>query len=514
MTIIEILEKNRWPHVPNGDYISAWCPFCRKLDARGDSILSFNIDLGTNWGECGVCHNNVKLDEWLEALEKSNPNQVKESPKKRRPNKQTSEDGAKLEQKIEECRRIKEEIIPKLKPLSKEVLIETLGLTIKHDEQNKLSTFLCQLSAYTKDSQLNLSYNAPSSTGKSFIPMEIAKLFPKEDIIELAYCSPTAFFHDGIYDEERDAFVKDYSRKIIIFLDQPHPEVLARLRPLLSHDQKEIISKITEASRLKTRTIILIGYPAVVFCTAGLHINEQEATRFLLLSPETSQEKIRESIIATIKKESDNDNYQSWLNGHPGRNLLKERILAIKYEKIQDIKIASPEKIEERFLKEKKALKPKNQRDIKRVIALVKCFALLNLWWRERKGPTVIADDDDIDSAFELWSTLSPGQELDLPPFIYDMYQEVILPAWREKNDSSEFETRGQGQGLSRNEIVKKHWAVYNRSLSIYQLSAEILPMLERAGLIVQEKDPGDLRQKLVYPFSNIVSDDKSTGKQ
>ena len=88
-------------------------------------------------------------------------------------------------------------------PLSPQVLIEILGLTIKKDEQNKLITYLCELSAYTNDSQFNISFNAPSSTGKSYIPTEIARLFPKEDIIEVGYCSPTAFFHDyGIFDKE------------------------------------------------------------------------------------------------------------------------------------------------------------------------------------------------------------------------------------------------------------------------------------------------------------------------
>ena len=90
--------------------------------------------------------------------------------------------------------RAREEI--GFEPMSSRELIDTLGLTIKRDEENKLVTFLCQLSAYTKDSQFNISFNAPSSTGKSYIPTEISRLFPKEDVIEVGYCSPTAFFHD------------------------------------------------------------------------------------------------------------------------------------------------------------------------------------------------------------------------------------------------------------------------------------------------------------------------------
>ncbi|MCX6740840.1 MAG: toprim domain-containing protein, partial [Candidatus Parcubacteria bacterium] len=54
------------------------------------------------------------------------------------------------------------------KPLSLQELLETLGLTIKQDEENKIVTFLCELSAYTENTQFNISYNAPSSTGKSY----------------------------------------------------------------------------------------------------------------------------------------------------------------------------------------------------------------------------------------------------------------------------------------------------------------------------------------------------------
>jgi len=129
-------------------------------------------------------------------------------------------------------------------PLNSDQLAEILELTVKKDTENKLATFLCELSAYSENAQFNISFNAPSSTGKSFIPTEIAKLFPHDDVMEIAYCSPTAFFHDvGEFDKEQRGYLVDLSRKILIFLDQPHNELLARLRPLLSHDKKEITLK-------------------------------------------------------------------------------------------------------------------------------------------------------------------------------------------------------------------------------------------------------------------------------
>src|SRR3989338_3244389 len=283
--------------------------------------------------------------------------------------------------------------VSRFTPITTATLIDTLGLTIKRDEENKVVTFLCELAAYTENAQFNVSYNAPSSTGKSYIPTEIAKLFPQEDVMELAYCSPTAFFHDaGEFNKELNGYKIDLSRKILIFLDQPHNDLLARLRPLLSHDKKEISLKITDKSQkhgLRTKNILIKGYPSVIFCTAGLTIDEQEATRFLFLIPEKNKENEEE---------------------------------------------------------------------------------------------------------FKIGEKISASQELNLPPYIYDLYRDIILKAWENKNSS------GTELGLTRQDISKKHYEVYGRMLDTTKLRQQILPMLETAGLISQEPDPNDKRKMLIYP--------------
>jgi len=402
------------------------------------------------------------------------------------------------------------------KPMSSEELIETLGLTIKRDDANKLITFLCELSVYTESCQFNISYNAPSSTGKSYIPMEIARLFPQEDVIELAYASPTAFFHDaGEYNEEKGGYVVDLSRKILIFMDQPHNDLLSRLRPLLSHDKKEIVLKITDKrqhSGLRTKTIILIGYPAVIFCTAGMKVDEQESTRMLMLSPETTQEKLREAICAKIKKGVNLESYQEWLENDPNRQLLRQRIKAIRQENIGSIKIANEELVREQFFKNCNKLKPRNQRDIGHVMSLIKAFALLNVWFRENNGTTIIADDSDIADGFELWEHIAESQDLSLPPYICKLYHEIIVPAYHEKNGdlSEHLTTEMIAKGLTRSEIMGKHIDVYGRSIQDWKLRQEILPMLEGAGLIKQDPDPDDGRRLLVYPLVGLTVSDKA----
>ena len=403
--------------------------------------------------------------------------------------------------------------VSKFKPINPtKELVEILGLTIKEDVVNKVVTFLCELSAYTESAQFNISYNAPSSTGKSYIPTEIARLFPQEDLMEIAYCSPTAFFHDvGEADQkEKGKIVVDLSRKVLIFLDQPHNDLLARLRPLLSHDKKEINIKVTdkkERQGLRTKNVILRGYPAVIFCTAGLRIDEQEATRFLMLSPEVSQEKLEQGITQAIRKASDSKAFEEWLEANPDRILLRERIRAIKQEAIEDVKIPEGAGVREKFLQQSGRLKPRHNRDIKRLMSLIKMFALLNLWWRERDGAILTANAEDVDYAFRLWKKISASQELNLPPYVYNLHHEVILPLWKEKNEGYE----GGQNGLTRQEVMQKHYTVYGRLLDGSQLRTQLLPMLETAGLINQEPDPNDKRRMLIYP-TNMLESNASDG--
>jgi hypothetical protein len=96
----------------------------------------------------------------------------------------------------------------------------------------------------------------------------------------------------------------------LIFLEQPHIDLLTRHRFFLSHDKKESLQKInnkTQKHGLKAINDLLKGFLSVFFCIAGLKIDEQEATRFILLSPETSQKKIRETIHEKIMNESDSE---------------------------------------------------------------------------------------------------------------------------------------------------------------------------------------------------------------
>jgi len=372
-------------------------------------------------------------------------------------------------------------------------LLEILGITIKHDDANKLTTFLCMLSMYTEDLQFNISFNAPSSTGKSYIPLEIAKLFPEEDIREISYSSPTSFFHEnGKYDKEKNQMIVDLSKKTIVFLDQQNQDLLCKLRSLLSHDKKEIEINITDKSNRggnRTKKVILIGYPAVIFCTASLSMNEQESSRFILLSPEMDSLKIKDSIDELLKKEMNKDKYYKDINNNRKRNLLKERIKAVKEESIRDIKILNTEPIIEGFMSNIKIKKSRHTRDIKKLISIIKMFTLLNMFNREHSGKNIIANEDDINEGLKLWNKINTSQEYGIPPYIHFIYEKIILHLLNKEENSN---------GITRNQIIEYYYFLYQKSLSEWQLRNSIIPMLKSAGLIIEEPDRMDRRKLLI----------------
>ena len=105
---------------------------------------------------------------------------------------------------------------------------------------------------------------------------------------------------------------------------------------------------------------------------------------------------------------------------------------------IKKIKIADRQLLEKMFLGQDKVLKPRHQRDIGRIISLLKALALLNLWFRERDGNTITANEYDIRQAFKIWDGISESQELNLPPYVYNLYRDVVIPLFKEKNSELE----------------------------------------------------------------------------
>jgi hypothetical protein len=369
---------------------------------------------------------------------------------------------------------------------------EILSTSVIKDNEAKQITFLGMLLAQTNEDQLNIAFQSESAAGKTYVATEIADYFPEDEVVTIAGASATAFFHGkGEWNKETQTITVNLEGKILLFLDMPHYQLLEKLRPFLSHDQKFLVHKITDKSQkygLKTKDIVIRGFSSVFFCSAKLNADEQERTRLILLSPAIDEEKLKDSIrLASLRKANPKE-YDRIVRQDPKRAWLKLRIKAIRETDIREIIIPDHlAAVYDRFVKEHKHLVVRHQRDYPRLVSLIKGIALLNAFNRKREGDTIEATQADIDAGFLLYKAIAESNEAGLSPYVFEVFTSVIKPHLDEN------------VGLKKKDIHRQYYERFHKMLSRTMLS-DILSQLEAAGLIEQRQDPEDLRSKEIYP--------------
>jgi len=402
---------------------------------------------------------------------------------------------------------------------------EVLSQTIKDDDSNKKIVFLCMLSAFTEDSQINVTLNAPSATGKTYLASEVAKLFPKQDIIDKSGASPTSFLYgDGEIDKETGVKVVDLERKILIFYEMPNPLLQEKLRALLSHDDKELHYSLTNKNkgRNKTDDVTIRGFSATIFCSAGLRLDEQETTRAILLSPEATQAKILEAIKLRVRRGMDVAKFEEEIFWNYDRQMLMYRIAAIRDAHVRHIIVPNGNAIEKQFLQVVGILKPRHQRDIAHLMELIKCIALLNVWHRKNSSGQVVANQSDVDEGFKLWQEFFESQNLNVSPVVLNFYNKYIIPAYVYKMATALRKDKGLWQemkanhvGLTPQELNAYHRDVEGTSIPGEQVRKEYLPQLASSGLIEWEKpqsDDLDKRTRHIFPMALSEENQKKVG--
>ena len=443
-------------------------------------------------------------------------------------------------------------------PMSDQFVIKVLGRTIKHDEENKQITFYGMVQNYTYEDQQNLMFSAPSATGKSYIALQVAEIFPKSDVDRKGYVSKKAFFHTnmqlqtadgkplksrpeyiidhledwedsnpkpeapGFGDKSKEAvnarhtltewrlkrkeeyrkvrdewdsiekfYVLDLSKRIIIFKDVPDDQVLQPLRSLLSHDEKELIVEITDKTASGgnlTKKVKLIGYPTVVFCQAAFSPDEQERTRFFIVSPDMDQGKLSDSLNLQAENLQDRDTFKGKIDSDPDRAALKARIELIKAANIQQI-IIKPEDME--VLKtefergkdnSKRDLAPRDQRDFPHLIAMAKGHALFNLPQREyTPNGNLTAKLEDLEAAEGMLKKVMEANRYELPPYVYGWWIDSLKQLLEATEDT----------GLTKTGFSQSYYQRFKSRLSD-KSRKRLITVLEDAGFMEEKTDPAD----------------------
>jgi hypothetical protein len=272
---------------------------------------------------------------------------------------------------------------------------------------------------------------------------------------------------------------------------------------------------ITDKSQkhgLRTKNVIVRGYPTVCFCSTNADPDEQEKTRMILLSPSTDQEKLKEALLLLALRKSNPEEYKRRMESDPRRVWLMNRIYAVRQWGIREVIVPEDGKaVCDRFIAEHPHLQPRHQRDLPRIFSFIKAHTLLNCFNREKpedgQPDTVIANDKDIDAGFALYGKIERANELGLSPYLYGIYADVIEPMLKNAYYNQD------GDGLNSKDIMKRYYVVRHKPVSPRKLK-DVLEQLETVGLIRLDVDKeGDRRQKLVFSTAlSKINDD--TDKQ
>lgn len=393
------------------------------------------------------------------------------------------------------------------KELTVEDIAGVLNTTIKYDFVAKTVLFLSMALTYTATDQLNIMLNGDSSSGKSHDVTEVSKFFPIQDVLIYGKTTPTAFYYSEKLrktDEDGQTYM-DLERRIMIFTEQPDTQLQENLRALLSHDAKKIPFAITNKSKNGKNVAMegyILGFPSTFFCSANMRIDEQEQTRCLIISPDTSKEKVIAGVDASIDKNSNREAYDARIASDESRNQLKERILYIKSLGVDTIGISDSEYLRARFMENRRALRPKAQREISHFISLVKAMALINAPFRMINGK-IVATNKDVDEVMKIWSRLSKSMVYGISPQAYDFYRDFILGTYHEKEKCS----TGPIKGITFDDIRKRYYEQTGSYPNMENIRKQYIPTLECAALIRCEKDENDRRQKLIIPLVDINDD-------
>jgi len=239
------------------------------------------------------------------------------------------------------------------------------------DDANLMLTFFVIVSCKTA-SPLNLEMVAVSAAGKTYMVLTARNGVPKSMCMVLAGASREALKYD--YDEvdEQGNFIINVDGKCIIILEKDESSAFVRkMKPLMSGDDDELIWKTPMKNDLtgeiETRDFIIRGQPSFITLTTRNPREQEQVTRQLLMTPDTTQGKVKavvgNSLLAKARPED--------FSVHPDLKLLQASMLSLGKYRIRNI--FAPLMAE--FFPSKSA---QHQRDINKVLSIIDSITLIH----------------------------------------------------------------------------------------------------------------------------------------
>lgn len=399
--------------------------------------------------------------------------------------------------------------------------------TVKRDWVTKNMITLTGVSAYTPD-PINLFLRGESSIGKTYNTTEGLKYFPPEDVWMLGGLSPTALIHGYgdlvdehgnliLFDqkpdrsasaEEKEAwreklrnskYIVDLRGKILAFLEAPHRRTYQMLRPILSHDKFEISYKITDPEKLKTKHIVIRGWPATIFCSTEERYIADLVTRGFTITPETESEKYEEANKLTGTRKA----YPWAFNTSEDRDFFQlQGYIEFLRGKLKDVTVLVPyaPQLAEKF----PSMYARSMRDYKHLLSLIEVYTCFHLYQRpvlirklkdESQNIYVIATREDYGYIFDLWNKIEETTVTGLPGHILKFYENAVKPV-------AEY-----AYGFTVKDLTDK----YNEKSEVRKSSDSIrkwVDLLCQIGWLTKNPDPNDKRKNII----NVIRNSEKNG--
>ncbi len=433
-------------------------------------------------------------------------------------------------------------------PELRNLILEDLSRTIKHDDTVKMALFHTYLSSCLDP--INLSIKAESGAGKTYNATKVAEYFPKEKIWMLGGVSAKALIHqkgvlkdkDGVeiplddiqltkpklrdYTDENayNLASDDYNKKrlllktimensyteidltgiVLLFLEAPSIEAFEMLKPILSHDEKMIEYRFVDKNskgQMLTKKVRIKGWPSAVFCSVDKLFLTEFATRTFTTTPETSQDKIKDAIGLINHKQSYPFQYQT---ESITKQLTKSLIRCIQdlFTTPIETSVNSPiievinpfPNLHELFPREI----ARDMRDYEHFSQFLKTFTLLKVYQRpilsfDRLNFYIITTLEDVLEALEVFREMFETTRANTDKKILDFYKAIIQPLGKDETIS-----------------IKEATAKYNnlettkRKLSDYTIRYW-LERLNKIGYVDKDK----IDNKAVS-FSPLITDENN----
>lgn len=456
-----------------------------------------------------------------------------------------------------------------------DMLLEVISRVVKEDLVAKQFDLLHCLSAYAE--AINELKEAPTSEGKTYPTMQILNLFPRGDVWRLGGLSPTALAHDfgQVVDEQGNPLDPELKRltdeiekleqqaievdtkarqkirleinklrkqirhmvlhserfinlenKIICFLDNPHPETWARLRPIMSHDVWRTTYKFTDRvgrkGPLKQFTAHLVGFPVFIAFKAETkkpEIWDQILSRGTTVPVEMSTRKYRKAIkLQSEKKGLPQPSFERKIGIEDFKKArlvieaIKKRLLEIKEKAKKQSRtegipnlfwIPYYNKIGQDFPAEIGT----HMRESQRFLTIIQMHASANVFNRPileiDEAEYIICTVEDYAKAMELFFSEQAKKVIfsKIPKYKIDFFEKVILPLFKQMNPTQTDEPIG----ITSEQMGQKYIDVYNKPISSNTINYHYLRTLEEMNFITRERDPTNKSRKLTIPLKSDV---------